>query len=103
MANVLFCFVVLGVYYMLYLPAVIDNFLRYKKQFYVQSINSLLLSCNGIATPLIYAWQSQTFRQRVLEMYGIRQPPPVTRSGDEDQSQRSAEGNRSKGQLCTRF
>ena len=73
---------VLGVFYLLYLPAVVDTFFTYSTQYYVVNITNVLLAFNGIASPLIYVWQSETFRHYIGVMYGLKAPETPGRRSD---------------------
>ena len=73
---------VLGVFYLLYLPAVVDSFFTYSTQYYVVNITKVLLAFNGIASPLIYVWQSETFRHNIAVMYGLKAPETPGRRND---------------------
>ena len=70
--NFVLSILVLGTYYLFYLPAIIQPFLSHSWQFYVRSIIAVLPACNGIASPLIYVWQSETIRLHICIMYGLK-------------------------------
>ena len=75
-------FSVIGLYFAFYSPIVINYFVTYSWQFYGLLIFEIVMTSNGIATPLVYAWHSETFKQKMLEMYGLRklQTSKVTRT-----------------------
>ena len=57
-----------------YMPIIINYYVKYSWQFYGLLIFEVVVFCNGIASPLIYAWHSEAFKQKILEMYGLRSP-----------------------------
>ena len=65
-------FSVIGLYYALYIPIMINFFVKYSWQFYGQLIFEIIIASNGIFTPLVYVWHSQTFKLKMLEMYEFR-------------------------------
>ena len=65
---------VLGIYYLLYMPGIINVFVTYSWKPYSDHVILVLLSCNGIASPLIYVWHSETFRHYMYVTFGIRRP-----------------------------
>ena len=62
---------VIGLYYVFYLPIFINSFVKYSWQFYGLLISEIIVVSDGIVTPLVYAWHSDTFKQKILEMYGL--------------------------------
>ena len=52
----------------------INFFVKYSWQFYGTFLFENIIASNGIFTPLVYAWHSETFKQKMLEMYGLRAP-----------------------------
>ena len=52
----------------------INFFVKYSWQFYGTFLFENIIASNGIFTPLVYAWHSETFKQKMLEMYGLRTP-----------------------------
>ena len=59
---------------------IIESFLSHSWHFYVRSVNTIVLACNGITSPLIYVWQSQTFRRHIFIMYGLKKQGALPRS-----------------------
>ena len=41
----------------------------------------IIIVSNGIATPLVYAWHSETFKNKMLKMYGLRTDNTIKRPG----------------------
>ena len=54
---------VVGSYYLLYLPASIESFINYdpKMEYYVTSICNFVFFMNALINPFIYSWQSRDF------------------------------------------
>ena len=70
---------VVGIYYLLYLPGIVNAFMEFSWKAYVNHVTLVLLSCNGIASPLIYVWRSETFRHYISVMFGFRAPNGAAR------------------------
>ena len=70
---------VVGIYYLLYLPGIVNAFVDFSWKAYVNHVTLVLLSCNGIASPLIYVWRSETFRHYISVMFGFRAPDGAAR------------------------
>ena len=70
---------VIGLYYIFYLPLIINSYVKYSWKFYGLLICEILVNCGGIGTPLVYVWHSDTFKQKILEMYGLRKRDTKTR------------------------
>ena len=69
---------VIGLYYVFYLPVVINSYVEYSWKFYGLLISEIIVVCDGIVTPLVYTWHSDTFKQKILEMYGLRKKDTKT-------------------------
>ena len=68
--NLQFCLLsVVGLYYLLYLPKLMDYYVDYSWKFYGFFTFEILLIYHGILSPLVYIWHNHTFRQRLLIMY----------------------------------
>ena len=65
-------FLVLGTYYLLYLPPVVTNSVKVLWRKYGIHVFAVMMSCNGTASPLIYVRQSETFRRQIGIMYGLK-------------------------------
>ena len=57
---------------MLYLPVILNNYVEYSWRSYGIHASMVAVACNGIASPLIYVWQSETLRRQICIMYGLK-------------------------------
>ena len=87
----LFLLSVIGLYFAFYLPIFVNYYVKYSWQFYGLLIFEILMTSNGIATPLVYAWHSETFKQKMLEMYGLRTPQTISSSSRNSNEQGSSQ------------
>ena len=80
---------VMGLYYALYLPAIIEAQITYDEgtRFYVSRSVKLLFYGNSICNPIVYVWQNQHFREAFMtilkiptkrEMMSLHQEPTVS-------------------------
>ena len=55
--------IVLGTYYFLYLPGVIETSIKYDNdiKFYISKLVVILFFANSLINPVIYAWQNKDF------------------------------------------
>ena len=76
---------IVGTYFLFYLPGLIDSFLDYSCQYkvYISNVTLFIFFMKPVINPIIYAAQSRDFNWAYRKLFGLS----LTQDGREDSTQ----------------